>query len=342
MTLHILVSDKFTIPFYNYITNVLNLKENQFLFLLDKKTELKSNKNLFYLLSPLKNNLFSNIRLFFKLCFNSNRIILHGDTLLPFFLIFPFFLKKTSWLIYGQELYSIDKENGFRLFVKKFVLSRVKNHITHIKGDSDLANKLLNSAANFVYSPIYLSNVVSTFEFSPIDVSQKKQLKILIGNSTDPTNNHESIFKRIIKFQEDIEFIFCPLSYGMYEDYKNRVKIVGTEMFGDKFIVIEHFMKFEEYKEFLNKMDIVIFDHNRQEAMGVTLTLLSLGKIIYLNPNTTSFVSLKERGFQIYDNTLIDNEGIKINRNVNQNKLLLNKYYSQEVFDDSLKSISKL
>jgi hypothetical protein len=340
MTLHVLVLDKFTQPFYNYVTEVIDLPSQIFLFITDKPSDLKPSKNLFWIKSPIRKNIFFNLKLFLKLCFKADRIVLHGDPLLHFFMLFPFFIKKTSWLIYGQELYSLNKETGTRSLIKKFVLSRVKNHITHIKGDSDLANSLLNSKAKFIYSPMYLSNVVVTSQFQPTKVSEKSKLTLMVGNSTDPTNNHRAIFEKILK-RNDIAMIYCPLSYGMYEDYKNEIKALGHELFGNKFVPIEKFMSFEEYKTFLTSIDVVIFNHNRQEAMGVTLTLLSLGKIIYVNPDTTSYESLTRRGCQIYDIALIDNEGLKVDRDVSENVFFLNQYYSKKVYDESLELICK-
>jgi carboxylesterase type B len=92
-------------------------------------------------------------------------------------------------------LYSFTKTNDFRQRLKRFVLSRVRYHITHIKGDAKLANQLFGSKAQFIYSPMYLSNVVDTHQFHPIDVSQKERLKIMVGNSTDPSNNTKVFLK---------------------------------------------------------------------------------------------------------------------------------------------------
>jgi len=342
MTLHILYLDKFTKPFYYYLTEVMHVENQQFLFVSEKKPDFKSKDNLFFIKSPIRKNIFHNLILFFTLVYKSERIVLHGNPLLYFFFIFPFFFKKISWVIYGYELYGIKKEKTFFSRMNRFVLSRISNHITHIKGDSDLANQLLHSKAKFVYSPMYLSNVTKTDCFHPQKISTKKHLKILVGNSSSPTNNHIDIFNKIIKYDEDIEFVYCPLSYGVFDDYKERVIQIGNEMFRSKFIPVLNFMTIEEYELLLTSIDIAIFNHTRQEAMGVTLLLLSLGKIVYLNSSTTSYEALINRGFQIFDNTLIDKYGLKEERDVNDNYLLLQKYYSEQVFRDSIITISKL
>jgi hypothetical protein len=105
-------------------------------------------------------------------------------------------------------------------------------------------------------------------------------------------------------------------------------------LFGERFTPIEHFMKFEEYKSFLSTMDVAVFNHKRQEAMGVTLTLLSLGKEVYVNSHTTSFQSFNQRGFLLFDNTLLQTEKDKLaTRNVEANAGLLQKYYSKQVWE---------
>lgn len=342
MTLHLLIRDKFTEPFYHYITEVLKLADQQFLFVSETATNFKPAGNLSLLRTPLGKNMGYNLRLFFRLCSKADRIILHGDPLLHFFVAAPFFRKKIHWIIYGQELHSLDSKGGKQNWIKRFVLSKVKNHITHIKGDSELANKLLESKADFVYSPMYLSNVADVSNFNPSDIAAKGPLRILVGSSTDPTNNQEEIFKKIAGYAADIETVYCPLSYGMYNDYKRNVIREGREIFGEKFVVMDKFMPFAEYRKFLSTIDIAIFDHNRQEAMGVTLTLLGLGKIVYMNPNTTSYESLTRRGFRIFDNNLIEKQGLKINRDVSENVHCLETHYSKAVFDASWVKISQL
>jgi len=342
MTLHVLIADKFTKPLYHYLVDELKLDDQHFLYLSDAQTAAPLPEKAYRLKQPLSRHLYENLKVFVQMARKADRIILHGDTLIHFFALYPLCLKKTGWIIYGQELYSLNKGGNLRQKIKRFVLSKVKWHITHIEGDSQLANKLLHSQAQFVYSPMYLSNVADTTNFVPTAVSKKAKLNIMVGNSTDPTNNHKGIFDKILPYKEDIETVFCPLSYGMYDAYKQEIATLGQQLFGDKFVVIDKFMPFDEYKQFLSGIDVVVFDHNRQEAMGVTLTLLALGKIVYLNPNTTAYESLTKRGFRVFDNHLIIKEGLKTSRDIGENVLRLEEYYSKKIFDASWSKINEL
>ena len=46
-------------------------------------------------------------------------------------------------------------------------------------------------------------------------------------------------------------------------------------------------MPFNQYLEFLGKIDIAIFNHRRQQGFGNAITLLGLGKKVYLNSVST-------------------------------------------------------
>lgn len=54
---------------------------------------------------------------------------------------------------------------------------------------------------------------------------------------------------------------------------ERKVIIKGKELFGEKFIPLTEFMTFEKYLEFLGSIDIAIFAHKRQQAMGNTITI---------------------------------------------------------------------
>jgi len=171
--------------------------------------------------------------------------------------------------------------------------------------------------------------------------TNKNSLNILIGNSASPTNNHSSIFKLLESYKSANIKIYCPLSYGNYPEYRNNVIYEGKRIFNDKFIPITDFMIKSDYEKFLQDIDIAIFNHNRQEAMGVTISLLGMGKTIYMNSNTTSYKSLQERGFKIFDIELIKNEELSVTKDISDNYKLIDRYYSYDVLRDSWKLIFK-
>ncbi len=342
---HIMVDDKFTRPIINELNKLFEPQQHHFLVLGQANNSMAKIDNTTFLKSPFRSNILQNLTTVAKHFYKAELIVMHGIPALHYFLLFPFALKKIAWIIYGGTdlyLYSGDTLNSKTVWLnrlRKFILKRVKIHLTHIQGDSKLANDFYRSNAKFIYHPVYLSNIIKLPLESPENnrISSQK-LNVLLGHSTDPSNHHFEIFEWF-KGMDNIQ-IYCPLSYGPYNDYKEKVKQKGVELFGERFLPIEHFMQFEEYKAFLETIDVAVFNHKRQEAMGVTLTLLSLGKEVYVNDNTTSFQSLKERGFQLFSNALITTERSKFaTRNVDANASLLKRYYSKQVWEAQWKQV---
>lgn len=327
MILHIIDSDKFTKPLAKMMIEDVRFHDHFFISL-PVLEQLNSN-SIVYLKSPLSKHLWYNFFKLFFLCFKAKKIVLHGALLMHFFFVFPFFLRKTLWVIYGYEINIIKNPKNTIDKITKHVLKKVNGHILHICEESNEVNNILNSKAKFYYSPTYLSNTVELNLFTNKDISTIEKINVLVGNSTDPTNEHISIFEMIENNLSHINKIYCPLSYGDHEVYKNKIIEEAYRKFGDQFVPITNFMSLEEYKEFLNSIDVAIFNHNRQQAMGITLTLMSLGKIVYMRSRTTSYESLIRRGFRVFDNKLIKHDGVKKNRQIAENKKLLEENYSK-------------
>ena len=345
--LHIIALDRFTTGFIQFINKEFNPNEHLFLCATKPGDDfLHTNWNVSFLYSPYKKNLVRNAWIFYKSSRKTSKIILHGNPFFHYFLLFPWLLKKTHWIIYGLELGNPEFpekktiSDYFNSYMKHFVLKRISGHITHIKGDSELANIRFNSSAKFYYSPMYLSNVVTIDKPENLpEIKNSTVKKILVGNSTSPTNNHSSIFKMLLPYREDNILIYCPLSYGIFHEYRDEVIKEGTILFGEKFVPITNYMSLKEYNSFLKDIDIAIFNHNLQEAMGVTLSLISKGKIVYLNRRTTSYRSFIERGIQVFDNTFIERDGLFKERDISMNFALVYKEYSYERLKSSLRTI---
>lgn len=333
--LHVLNPDKFTIPFIKLINSDFD-NNHHFLFCSKPNDEiLLSADNITYLRNPYRKNFIRNTIIFYNRTRKSSKIILHGDRLNLYFFLFSRILRKTFWIIQGYEFTdtSVEEENkGFESLLKRFVLKRVYGHISHIEGDSKYANLFFKSNARFFFSPGYLSNIVEKHTFLPNTVSKpySASKRILVGNSTSPTNHHSEIFEMLYPFRDENIEIYCPLSYGIYESYRDSITRKGSEMFGEKFIPIIHFMKLNDYLNFLKSIDIAIFNHKRQEAMGVTIQLLSHGKIVYMKKDTTAFREFERMGIRVFDNSLIKEEGLFKERDVSVNKDLVYSYYSYE------------
>jgi len=97
-------------------------------------------------------------------------------------------------------------------------------------------------------------------------------------------------------------------------------------------------MPFEKYLEFLGEIDIAIFAHKRQQAMGNTITLLGLGKKVYMRSNITPWQLFKDIDVKVFD---VDD--IKINlideQTQKENQEKIKEYFSKENYLNQLKNL---
>ena len=70
-------------------------------------------------------------------------------------------------------------------------------------------------------------------------------------------------------------------------------------MFGDKFCPLMDFMPLAQYNQILDEVDIAIFAHNRQQAMGNIINLLGRGKTVYLRADTSSYALLTKLNIKV-------------------------------------------
>ncbi|MEX5922102.1 TDP-N-acetylfucosamine:lipid II N-acetylfucosaminyltransferase [Providencia huaxiensis] len=232
-----------------------------------------------------------------------DKIILHGLFLKPIIVLLclmPWLHKKCYWIIWGGDLYCHEQSNKnlkFKIIevFRKYLICRLNGLITYIDGDYEKAKKWYGARGKLYKCIMYKSNIYSGKYLTLNDEeyftkSSSEKLNILIGNSATPTNNHRLIFEKLstLNFNESINKIYCPLSYGD-ADYAMNIKKLGESMFGDSFEALIQFISLKDYNEILDKIDIAIFAHNRQQAMGNTINLLGRGKTIFMRSDTTSY-----------------------------------------------------
>jgi hypothetical protein len=162
----------------------------------------------------------------------------------------------------------------------------------------------LGVQAKFIYSPTYLSNVTKSIKREPEFVYNRGffSSNILVGNSNDPSNKHIQVFDLLKSCGLKPEAVYSILSYGIYSEYKKQIVEEGFKRFGKNFIPVTEFLGLDEYIKLLDKIDYVIFNHERQEAMGATIQLMSLAKPIFFNPDSPAYISFKRRGYKVFNN----------------------------------------
>jgi hypothetical protein len=144
---------------------------------------------------------------------------------------------------------------------------------------------------------MYQSNLYKKVEVESVDTESKV---VLVGNSANPSNNHADIFNKLSNLKDQNFNIICPLSYG------NNVQAafiaqLGRTMFGVRFTPLLDFMPFNEYLNTLAKVDIAIFAHERQQGMGNMITLLSLGKKVYMRGDTSPYALFEKLNIKVFN-----------------------------------------
>lgn len=335
--LHVCGLDKFIPPFHQFIRENFPFDENIFFMMGDKdKFPYQKDENTFQTKGKLK-TLFG---LLYRM-YGADKIILHGLFNLNILIILacnPYLLKKCYWVIWGGDLYSfMFPKNSLNYKIKEkirgFVIKRIGFLLTYVKGDVDLARKHYGAKGQYLETIGYLSNVIPSN--IPVSENNKKNINILVGNSADPTNNHFDALDKLAKFKNENIQIYAPLSYGD-KDYAKKVINYGNSLFGDKFIGITRFMSYSEYMHFLKDIDIAVFNHQRQQAMGNTINLLAIGKKVYLREGTTQKEFFNDLAVQTFN---IDNIDISINFSGKRNFQILEKYFSKQNLEIQWKKI---
>lgn len=300
--LHLIPNDKFTNPYIKFINQ--NFEKSQHLFLIIGKgmgTTITMSENIIQL--RRKRCLVSLVNKMNQ----SEKIFLHGlfhPQLIIVLFFQPWLLKKCSWIVWGGDLYYYSKDRKTLKekaleFMRRLVIKNIGGLITHIKGDYELAQLWYRTRGKHYYSFFYPSNLYKEYDLSECNKSTNKTY-IQIGNSADPSNNHIEIFEKLSVFNNKEFEVICPLSYGGSNEYLNKVIEKGKELFGKNFVPITEFMPFEKYLETLAKIDLAIFNHNRQQAVGNITTLLSLGKKVYIRDDITTWGFCEDHGLKVY------------------------------------------
>lgn len=122
--------------------------------------------------------------------------------------------------------------------------------------------------------------------------------------------------------------IIVPLSYGSPE-YAQIVADFGRNRFGEKFIPLMEFISFEKYIEMLAEIDIAIFNHARQQALGNTITLLGLGKKVFMRTDVVQWSLFEKIGVKIFNVDTLNLELLDA-KTKRKNMEVVEKYFSEE------------
>ncbi len=303
--LHICPLDKFIPPFVDFIEQNFTFSKHEFrVFGKAGAYYLKPRPNIHI----AKRGFLGRVKAYSQLIISmhqAKKIILHSLFIPPVVKILwamPWLLKKCYWVMWGGDLYVYslgekNKEWKRSEFFRRPVINRMGYFVSYIYGDYEYAQEWYSAKGQYKECLMYPSNL---YVNHPIEEKKHDAVNILVGNSADPLNNHIEIFEKLEKYKNDQINIYVPLSYGN----KNNAEIIfkeGVKRFGDKFKPLVEYLLLEEYVELLSKIDVAIFNHKRQQAMGNIITLLGLGVKVYMRSDVTQWSFFEKHEIKVFD-----------------------------------------
>ena len=331
--LHIFSDPKFSQGFFDFLKKQGESLEGHFLFHIRYNRNNGLDHGMPAIFSPGFFSIWPGLRLLIPL-FRAQKILIHGLSspfLVLYLCLFPGLGKKCYWVIWGKDLYfyrTLEKKQFYHRifeFFRKIAIRRIGQVITFNNGDYQLARQWYGCEAKQFRSFMYPSNL---FHDYPSADGHSGKLTIFLGNSADSSNNHLEAFD-ILAEHVDSEFeLLVPLSYGNIK-YTKIVLEKGRQLFGSRFTPLTDFIPFEQYLDLLNRVDIAIFAHRRQQAMGNITTLLGMKKKVYIRSDISTWDLLQELGITVFDLSKFDLD--KIHQEVaEKNRELVKQVFSEK------------
>lgn len=239
--------------------------------------------------------------------------------------------KKCKWIVWGGDLHnaqlSPEKQKSFPEKIKRKVIPWFSSIATVSEGNYKLAKKNYGATGNFIQCFSYPTNIPPKIKSN--DDKSSEYINILVGNSADPINDHEEVFHRLVSspyYSKNVK-VYCPLSYG-HKAYRKEITELGFKLFGkDNFYPLTELLPIEEYNQLLLSIDIAIFNHKRPQALGNTVSLLSLGKKVYACSDTTQWNFFNELGVHLGDVLELN---LKESIDREKNSKIINEFFSKE------------
>ncbi|NVO08369.1 MAG: TDP-N-acetylfucosamine:lipid II N-acetylfucosaminyltransferase [Bacteroidales bacterium] len=338
MFIHIMTSENYYhISFIKFIERNFSTKQHHFVF--RSKNTKRSNYKETTSIKEKPN--FISLILFIPQLFRAKRIYIHYlpyGISLPFWVIFSLLSKKLVWIFWGGDIYIYNEKNNnlktrFYELCRKIIIRRLGNIAGFLTEDFNLIKKIYKTDAAYTKT-IYPLPINFTELSQGENVSKGKTIKILAGNSADPSNNHFELLHILERFKDEDIQVICPLSYGRDAAYSLRVNDEGFRVLGEKFKPLLHLLPPTEYSKILQEVDIAIMNHQRQQGLGNLISILWLGKKVFVRSDTTTFSYFKSEGIAVWDTLDIKNQSFESFILMNPNDAIKNKTLVLNVFSE--------
>lgn len=234
------------------------------------------------------------------------------------------------WIFWSHEFYQLPEffKTLYQGFSRQFYLRKVISfHYEHfrlfLKGESHTPfylglNRFRESFKNFSAMAALIKDdyvqamkgiqgvdyqfvsYISTGDFPDMDPGlHKNRNEIMIGHSGSPIVNHYEILEYLSKINYP-HSIFVPLSYGKAA-YISKLKSASSQFHHLNITFQTDYMNKDDYYRKIENVGYFILNSYCQQALGNIFFFLWTGAKVFLRKNTSSYLTLKERGFYVYN-----------------------------------------
>jgi hypothetical protein len=217
-----------------------------------------------------------------------------------------------TWNIWGSDLYPFLKpyprlpHQIANMWLRRSVFRRMAR-IAGIPGDfsvlaADLAGGWQHSPLNH---PLRLEQSQYRALLETAQARRNNELIVMLGNSASATNRHEEALTMLSRFGHEKMRLIVPLSYAGERDYVDRITEVARRLFDDRVTILDQVLTTEDYLELLSGIDVLLFNHRRQEGVGTINSALLLGKKVFLHQDVSTYAHLAAGGVELNDSSAI-------------------------------------
>lgn len=331
MILHIMIDDKFTPEYINFINKCFSDKEKHWFYIITTHKPLKHSVNEeIPNVRIISKNIISCYKILIAML-KARGIILHGLFIwqIMILLLISNSCQKSIWVLWGGDLYNFNNEKKSLFKLKKEVISRLYGITTAIEGDCDYARTIYGFKGKFYPNICYPSNIT---HYDSNLKEEKRKYTILIGNSADPSNRHRYIVDKLHNIDLRNTKIIVPLSYGASDFEIELIETYIKDKLNGEILCLKKFINKDEYNHMLYNVDVALFAHKRQQALGNIINLLISGAKVYMCSDITTYSWFVKKKIKVFD---IDDLDQKVLTSLSCNEKKKNNELIQAISNES-------
>lgn len=209
-----------------------------------------------------------------------------------------FYLRKLISFHVNYLLYFFKREVEFPFYLG---LSNFRRSFKEFSCMAALVKDDFTKVMQFNKEVKYLFiSYISVDDFPDLDLNfEKEKNEVMVGHSGTPIVNHYEILKELSSQQFKYN-VFVPLSYGK-PSYINKLRNAVEKNISNLNITFQtDYLLKEAYYKRINNVGFFILNSFCQQALGNVFFFLWSGTKVFLRKETSSYVTLKEKGFYVY------------------------------------------